>query len=618
MTDARGGRVHTPGRMEPPTFLQRTLGVFGYTRRAVELVVGTSRPLTFALFGLTLVAGLVPAAIAWVGKGLVDAVVLASQTPENPDLVELALVWVAGEAALVLFLAALQRGLSVSDSLLRAQLGHRVNVLILEKALTLDLRHFEDPKLYDRMTQARREASSRPLALVRKSFGLLQNTISLVTYGALLVAYSPFAVGALALAALPAFIAETRFAGEAFRLFTWRTPEKRKQSYLEVVVAREDYAKEVKLLDIGRRLVDEYDRIFHKLYAEDYSLTRRRGLWGFLLGGLSTVVLYGAYGTIAWSAALGRISLGEMTMYLLVFKQGQSAFAAILKSIGGMYEDNLYVANLYAFLDEPVQQRTGTHTTGPDPADGLRVDDVSFTYPDAPKPSLQGVSLHVRPGRKLALVGHNGSGKTTLIKLITRQYEPSEGRILLDGRDLREWEPEALRRRLGVIFQDFAKYQFTVGDNIGVGDVTAMEDPERQREAAKLGMAWPFIEEMPAKLETQLGRWFPGGRELSIGQWQKVALSRAFMRKDAALLVLDEPTSAMDATAEAEIFERVRAMTDEQMAILISHRFSTVRMADDIVVLDAGRVIETGDHAGLMAQNGRYARLFELQAAGYR
>lgn len=601
-----------------PSFLSRSLGVFGYTRRAVDLVTQTSRGLTVALFAFTLLAGLVPAAIAWVGKGLVDAVLAASEAGGASAAVQLALLWVAAEAVLVLVLAGFQRGLQVTDNLLRAQLGHRVNVLVLEKALQLDLVHFEDPKLYDRMTQARREASSRPLALVRKSFGLLQNAISLVTYGALLLGFSPLAVLALAVAALPSFLAETRFAGEAFRLFTWRTPEKRKQAYLEVVVAREDYAKEVKLLAIGRRLVDEYDAIFRKLYAEDRGLTQRRGLWGFLLGGLSSVVLYLAYGTIAWSAATAKISLGEMTMYLLVFKQGQSAFAAMLQSIGGMYEDNLYVANLYAFLDEPVQTATGTATEGPDPTDGLRVHDVSFTYPDADKPSLQGVSLHVPPGRKLALVGHNGSGKTTLIKLVTRLYEPSSGHITLDGLDLRDWEPAALRLRLGVIFQDFVKYQFTVGENIGVGDVVAMDDVERQQEAATLGMAWPFISEMPDQLGTQLGRWFPGGRELSIGQWQKVALSRAFMRTDASLLVLDEPTSAMDATAEAEIFDRVRAMTGQQMAILISHRFSTVRMADDIVVLDAGRVVERGDHESLMRDRGTYAELFDLQAAGYQ
>ncbi len=599
-------------------WFRRSLGVFAYTRRAIELVWQTSKPLTVAMFGLTILAGLVPAAIAWVGKGLVDAVVAAGEANGEPALVRVALYWVAAEAVLVVLLAGLQRGISISNALLRARLGHRVNVLILEKALELDLVHFEDAALYDRMTQARREASSRPLALVRKSFGLFQNGISLVTYGALLISFSPFAVLALAVAALPAFIAETRFAGEAFRLFKWRTPEKRKQAYLEVVVAREDYAKEVKLLELGPRLVAEYRSIFENLYGEDRNLTLRRGGWGLVLGTLSTAALYGAYGFIAFSAALGRITLGQMTMYLLVFKQGQSAFSAILQSIGGMYEDNLYVANLYEFLDEPIHTAGGTRTEGPDPSDGLRVEGVSFTYPDAESPALTDVSLHVPPGRKLALVGHNGSGKTTLIKLITRLYTPDAGRILLDGLDLAEWEPKALRRRIGVVFQDFVRYQFTVGENIGVGDVEAIDDLDRQQHAAERGMAWEFIEPMEDQLTTQLGRWFPNGRELSGGQWQKIALSRAFMRNEAGVLVFDEPTSAMDAEAEAEIFERVKQMADDQMALLISHRFSTVRMADDIVVLDGGEVVEAGDHEALMDLDGQYAHLFRLQAAGYR
>ncbi len=610
-------RLADPGSLRG--WLQRSLGVFAYTRRAVRLVWDTSGALTVSLFGLTVVAGLVPAAIAWVGKGLVDAVVAAAASGGASALVRTVFWWVLAEAVLVLLFAAIQRGLQVSDALLRARLGHRVNVLILEKALQLELVHFEDPAVYDRMTEARREASSRPLSLVRKTFGLFQNAISLVTYGAILIQFSPLAVLGLAIAALPAFIAETRFAGEAFRLFKRRTPEKRKQAYLEVVVAREDYAKEVKLLELGERLVGEYKAIFDALYGEDRDLTLRRGVWGLVLGALSTGALYLAYGAIAFAAALARITLGEMTMYLLVFKQGQGAFAAMLQSIGGMYEDNLYVANLYAFLDSEVGVlRGGTATAGPDPADGLRVEGLTFTYPGAERPALRDVALHLPPGRKLAVVGHNGSGKTTLIKLLTRLYEPDAGVITLDGLPLAAWAPSALRRRMGVIFQDFVKYQFTIGENIGAGDVAHMDDAGRQREAAERGMAWPFISELESGLQTQLGRWFPDGRELSIGQWQKVALSRAFMRRDADLLVLDEPTSAMDAEAEAEIFLRVRQMTGDQMAILISHRFSTVRMADAIVVLHEGQVVERGDHDALMARDGRYAHLFRLQAAGYQ
>ncbi len=594
--------------------------MFRYSRQALELVWTTNRALSIALGLLTLAAGMLPAAVAWVGALIVDAVIAAIQAgyDARDAATEHALLLVAAEAGLVAALAGAQRGISLCQSLLRAQLGQRVNAMILEKALTLELAHFENSEFYDKLTRARREASSRPLSLVMRTFGLAQNGVSLVSYGTLLAQFSPWAVAVLVLAGLPSFLAEARFSGTAFRLFLWRSPETRMQHYLETVLAREDHAKEVKLFGVGPLFLQRYRDIFRKLYREDRDLTIRRDSWGFALGLIGTATLYGAYAWVAVATIAARITLGQMTMYVMLFRQGQAAVSASLAAIGGMYEDNLYLATLYEYLETPVEPRQGKAVRGTKTEDGIRFEDVSFVYPGSESPVLTGVNLHIRPGSSLALVGENGSGKTTLIKLLTRLYRPTSGRITLEGIDLADWEEETLRRRIGVIFQDFARYQLSVGDNIGTGDVRYLDDESRWREAAEKGMAAAIIEELPEKYHTPLGKWFNQGRDLSGGEWQKIALARAFMRTDADILVLDEPTAAMDAAAEATVFEHFRALTKGRIAILISHRFSTVRMADQIVVLQDGRIVERGSHAELVQANGHYARLFELQARGYQ
>jgi len=596
------------------------LGFWRYSSRALALVWTTHRTLTVTLGLLTLAAGLMPAGIAYLGKLIVDAVVAALAVTQagNTPTYSNVLVLVGLEALLVAGLAGAQRGIDFCQSLLRVLLSQRVHFLILDKALTLTLAEFEDSELYDKLNRARQEASVRPLSLVNRTFALAQNAVSLASFAGLLLAFSPWAVAILVAAGLPAFVAETKFSGERFRAFQWRSPDRRMLAYLEIVLAREDHAKEVKLFDLGPRLLERFREIFRRIYAEEKRLTIRRDGWGYLLGLVSSAAFYGAYAWIAIATIDQTISLGEMTMYLLLFKQGQSAVAAMLSAVGGMYEDNLYLSNLYDYLEQPVRGAYGSAASGPDKNAGIEFDHVSFLYPGTAAPALSDVTLRVLPGQSVALVGSNGSGKTTLVKLLAGLYEPTSGTVRYQGRDLREWDPVALRSRVGVIFQDFNRYQLTVGANIGAGDVTAFENRERWSEAAGKGQAAEFIAALPSAYETQLGRWFNNGQELSGGQWQRIALARAFMRSGAEILVLDEPTAAMDSETEAQIFEHFRSLTKDRIAVLISHRFSTVRHADQIVVLDEGRIVEQGSHDELIARGGRYAHLFNLQARGYR
>lgn len=619
-TDSTSGTESADSRPGITGLIARFFAVFRYSKVAVQIVWETSRSLTLAMALATLVAGLMPAAIAWVGQLIVDAVVAAiqaegaEQTAARNDVIR----YVIWEAGLVVLLTGAQKVNTVCQTILRALLGNRINVMILEKALTLELAHFEDSEYYDKLVRARREASTRPLSLVIKTFDLGRDGISLVSYGALLFQFSPWAVLVLGLAGVPAFIAEAKYSGEAFRNYRRRSAERRLQMYLEIVLTREDGVKEVKLLRLGKLFLKRYVDIFRNIYKEDRSLVLRRGFWGYVLGLLASAAFYGAYGWVALAAVAGAITIGQMTMYIAVFRQGQGAVTSCLTSVNGMYEDNLYLSTLMDYLDHKVPEASGDRTEGPAPGDGIRFEGVSFHYPGAETPALERVTLHIRPGESLAIVGENGSGKTTLIKLLTRLYTPTEGRIRLEGLDLQDWDVDALRRKISVIFQDFARYQLKVGENVGIGEVEHMDDPLRLEQAVDKGMAADFIDEMPAGWNTQLGTWFQGGQELSGGQWQKIALSRAFMRSDADVLILDEPTAAMDAQAEADVFRHFRELTANRISIIISHRFSTVRIADHIIVLDHGRVIEEGDHEQLLAADGRYAKLFRLQARGYQ
>ena len=594
-----------------------------HTRMTLRLVWRSSPPQTVALAVLTLVGGLVPLGVAYAGKKIVDAVVAHDR--------HATLHWVLIELVLVVAMALVQRGLGLVRSVLGLRLGVDINVTILEKALGLDLRYFEDSEFYDKLTRARREASSRPIALITESFGLIQSLITLVGYGALLLRFSTWAVLALCIATIPATVAEMRYSKLAFKIRNWRSPESRRLMYLEYVLANDEHAKEVKLFGLGPMLMDRYKTLSEEFYEQDRQLYVKRAAWTQVLSLVGTGTFYAAYAAMALLAAAGKLTLGNMTLYVMAFRQGQQAFQSALGGIGSMYEHNLYMSNLWEYLRmaspeaataTPLVDRTqltGTGTVlGTGKGKGIELEDVGFRYPGKDAWALRHVTLSIPAGESLALVGENGAGKTTLVKLLTRLYEPTEGRILLDGRDLRAWDVADLRRRFGVLFQDFNQYQLKVRENVGMGSVEHMGDEPRIERAVESGGAREVVSALKEGLEAPLGRWFQNGTELSGGQWRKIALARAFMREEADILVLDEPTASLDAEAEHAVFTRFRTLAQGRTTIVISHRFPTVRMAHTIIVLAHGEVVEQGTHEELVALGGRYARMFALQAEGYR
>ncbi len=584
-----------------------------------RLVWESDRGGALAIGALTLVAALLPAALAWVGKLIVDGVVLASRTGAPADrrrVLELVVV----ELGLVAASMTTGRLLALLRELMRTHLGNRINERILEKALELELRHFEDADVYDKMQNARREASARPLSLVNQAFAIGQNTVTLGALSALLWRLSPWSVLVIVAASIPAFLAEAKLAAESFRVNSWRAPEGRRLNYLEWILTRDSHVKEVKLFDLGPLVLGRYRRLFHKFYEEDRRLAIRRMVSGLVFGLVSIAAFYGMYVLVAGRASRAEISLGDMTLYLAVFRQGQTAIQAVLSAVGGMYEDALYMSNLFVYLAIPTGGEAPRRVPALSPPRGrpqaIELRDVSFRYPGKQEWALRNVTLTLAPGEKLGLVGENGAGKSTLVKLLLRLYDPTEGQILYGGVDLRDMEPRDLRSRIGAVFQDFVRYQFTAGENIGLGHPEAIDDRPRIEQAATRGGAMGVIDALPQRFDTVLGGWFDAGHEISAGQWQKLAVSRAFMR-DAEVLVLDEPTASIDAEAEHELFQRFQALAAERTAIVISHRFSTVRIADRIAVLRGGRLEELGTHRDLLDRDGRYAHLFRLQAKGY-
>jgi ATP-binding cassette subfamily B protein len=621
---------------------QSVTGTTAALPRVLRLVWDASPSTTLALFVTTAIAGLIPAAAAYTSKLLINAVVagisihsfhqadrvsLAALDPHGPfgsfhapvftavgAIVALAIV----QLLLFAITALLGTIRNITQQLLQNAVAMRIQLMVMEKAASLDLQFYEDPASYDLLRRAQTDSINRPVMMISTAFGLVQTLLTFVTMIALLVAVSPLLALIALISPIPAFIADTRYGWWGYNIARWGSRLLRRMNYLVTLVTTDRFAKEVKLFGLGGYFIARYKLIAEAFYASQRRQVARRYLTGFAWGNLSTIATSLTYLYVALQAIAGRLTLGDLTLYTAAAQSVQGSIQGILSGFSGMYEHNLYLNNLFELMaTKPSMPVAAVARPVPTPMRGeIRFENVTFAYPGADKTALNKLSFTVKAGETLAVVGRNGAGKTTLFKLICRLYDPIEGRILVDGIDVRDFEPDDLREQIGAMFQDYVDYQATAAENIGLGNVPQITDREAIVDASRQGGADELIAGLPDGYDTALGKWFDAGVNLSGGEWQKVALARAFMR-DAKILLLDEPTSALDAQAEYDLFERLRSLTHGRTAVYISHRFSTVRRADRIIFLEHGSLVEEGTHEALMRLDGRYARLFRMQAAAY-
>ena len=603
----------------PPTWGER-LAALRHVPPLVRLVFQTHRGYAAAILVLRAIRSLVPVAVLWVGKLIIDGViagVAAVHAGRLPDWPHLAVL-----VGLELGIAVVGEGLARLSSLLESLLGdlfaNRLSVRLMQHAATLDLAQFEDAEIYDHLERARRQTVGR-IGLLTLILGTAQDIITLISLASVLLVQLPWLLLLLTVAVLPAFLGEAHFASLGYSLlFRW-TPERRLLDYLRYMGASNESAKEVKLFGLSNLLVGRYADLSDKFYQENKRLAVKRNVVSTLLVTLGTLGYYGAYAVIIYRTVMGVFTIGTLTFLAGSFRQSRSLIQSVLLALSSIYEQSLYLSDLFTFFDvQPrVVSKPGAQAVPRPMQTGFRFENVGFRYPGSQRWAVRQLTFSFEPHERIALVGENGAGKTTLVKLLARLYDPDEGKVLLDGVDLRDYDLDSLRKNIGIIFQDFVRYDFILRENIGVSQVEAMNDEARIREAAKRSLADSVANRVPQGFDQMLGKRFDNGVELSGGEWQKVALARAYMR-DAQVLVLDEPTAALDARAEYEVFSRFAELTKGRMAVLISHRFSTVRMADRILVLKGGELVDDGTHEALVARGGLYAELFSLQAAGYR
>jgi len=607
--------------------LKERVGALRNLRPFLSMVWRTSRALTAASLLLRLVRAVMPVVTLFVGKLIIDNVVLLVQAPHKPETLRLwlhsgLLNWLmlllVFEFALAVLGDVLGRVVSLIDSLLSERVTNASSVRLMEHAAELDLEDFEDSEFQDQLERARRQTSGR-MTLMGLLFSQAQDMVTVVSFAAGLIFYAPWLIALLVLALVPAFVGEAHFNAQSYSLDFVRTPERRELDYVRQTAASVETAKEVKIFGLNGFLIDRYIRLATDFYAANRRLALRRAGWGGLFTAIGTVGYYLAYAYITWRTLTCEFSVGDLTFLAGSFRRLRTLLEGLLTSFSSTASQALYLNDLFSFFEvKPEILSPANPRAFPDPiARGFEFEDVGFRYPGAERWAVRHLSFTLHAGEVLALVGENGAGKTTLVKLLTRLYDPVEGRILLDGHDLREYDLEALRGNMGVIFQDFVRYNLSASDNIAVGKIASRSDRARIERAARRSQADEVIARLPRGYQQMIGKRFKDGVELSGGEWQKIAIARAYMR-EAAVLILDEPTAALDARSEFEVFQRFKELSSGKTAILISHRFSSVRMADRILVLADGGIEASGTHEELLAQAGRYSELFELQAAGYR